>query len=413
MNQESATATQSVADDAPHFSIPPLLPVTQRILVPEIIGAILDALINIMGSNKNAAMIDRQLLKVAQCSRLFQEEAERRLYAYVKFTVGTSRAAKIAAVLRSRTARYLRVLHVMEYGDERSFRDNNMSTVAGLPFELMTGLKEMEVHFAYGPSAYIKKPLDERLFQILRRDLPENTLQVFRCARPLNRSSIRFLYRQRTLEELLIKLNAFEPNAAEVLVDRMDFPNLRMIVASPIEHPSLCWILQRSDIQYLTPLETFSIIPPWSSFSQQLITLDVAHCQALDPKIVKEIVSSSPHLRLLMLKLNHLWEEKNINVFDTLRRLANLEVLGLLPDPTTFNSYFNSIVGRVNDCEALQNLAIVVPRGGPNEYFGVEMTKSKRRGWTQKPTGAVDIISWKAEHVSRIEMSRKKASASA
>ncbi|KZS96805.1 hypothetical protein SISNIDRAFT_450548, partial [Sistotremastrum niveocremeum HHB9708] len=409
MDQDSATATQIAVDDASPFFSSVLTPASQRILVPELIGGFLDALMHQMGFNENVKLIDRELLKIAQCSRLFQEEAERRLYTSINFTVGTTRARDLATVMRARTAKYIvRYLKIFNYGAARGRGDTSIFSVAGIPFSLMTGLDGIEVHFAHARKGDDIAPYDDRLFQILDRDLQDNILKGFRCAHPLSRSCVPFLSRQRTLEVLQINLISIEPVPTEDVVNRATFPKLTTIIGSIIDSPSLSSIIERSAIQYFTPLHTFGLSPGWSSYSHQLITLDVAHCQALDPSTVEEVARCSPRLQLFMVKLDHQWEEKKINIFDRLTQLAHLEVVGILPEPSTFNDYFISTVGHIRACKGLRSLVIVVSTGETNQFCGIEMQRTVRKAWTQTTPGVIDIIGWKAKHVERIELSRKK-----
>lgn len=278
---------------------------------PEIVGVILDHYMEQLSSVKEK---DRELAKLARCSRILQAESERRLYSDLEILLGTPEAAKIANVLQSRAAKYVRALSIYGYGSDSSLRRGrsaSKSGVAALPFARMAGLKSLEVDVDSDEDPRVT-PIDPQLFQLLE-DLPENVLQEFTCRRHLHPSDLAFLGRQMSLKSLAIDfIVPRDGEAVELWTGERAFDNLLEFHTWGMADAA-CSLLRGSQIRFLTATHMWSLPREWTSFSSHLLVLDMTDC-LLSPGDLEAVVEGSPLLELLLFTVKEEWEVSEVGL---------------------------------------------------------------------------------------------------
>ncbi|KZS96817.1 hypothetical protein SISNIDRAFT_547538 [Sistotremastrum niveocremeum HHB9708] len=320
------------------------------------------------------------LARLARCSRALQVEAERRLYRNIKYYLGHPSAQEIAAVLRSRAARYVRYLHIKEYGPAlRRGRSSAKNGVAALPFNLMVGLERLKISF--DNDAAIGLPVNPELFLLLEKELPENILRRFSCRRHLHPSNLKFLDRQtNSIEHLMFRLL---PSSGDVDHSNDRKPFTKLIELHTMEMDDVIFsFMERATIRLLAVKTSFHMPPNWSSVSMNLWVLDLAFC-AIGPRTMQDLVVSSPGLRMLVFTVGHQWEELQVsvsisvlenqklirkglqvNVFEILVKFKHLQYVGLklaiptdnldpiVPPHWTFGKSLEAILMSKDECVA-------------------------------------------------------------
>ncbi|KZT33920.1 hypothetical protein SISSUDRAFT_1053595 [Sistotremastrum suecicum HHB10207 ss-3] len=252
------------------------------------------------------------LARFARCSRAFQEPAERRLYRNVEYSIGTLVAQKIAAVLRSRAAPYVRNLFIYGYGPAvRRGRSSSRHGVSALPFKSMVGLRRLQLSCAASDENDIGTLINPELFHLLETALPENTLLKFVCRRHLLPSNLKFLNRQSTIESLVFR---FLPLTGYVEPRNHRPPFTKLIELNTAKmNDAVMSLMEGTNIRSFGA-ESFFIHPNWSAASRSLCVLDLAFCH-IGPSVLPELIACSPGLRLLFFALGDQWLVDQANVF--------------------------------------------------------------------------------------------------
>ncbi|KZS96803.1 hypothetical protein SISNIDRAFT_482596 [Sistotremastrum niveocremeum HHB9708] len=374
----------------------------------EIIGMIMDEYV---AGESDVKTLSRTLGGLAQSSRLLQADAERRLYSVVKFVVGSPAAQKIASVLRSRTAKYVRTLEISNYGPALRRGRSTARNVSALPFSLMTVLRHLEVKFAPCELFEPGTDINCELFDLLRDQLPENILHSFVCRRALAASHLIFLDRHPNLKSLTLEnvYTAIQP--AEP--DAHDFARLSNVVEMSVtdvdETSQSYYFIKRSELRYLTFTRIFSIPRDWASHAMHLRVLDVMRI-TLDQSALERVVDCSPQLQLLLFTL---CDSPKTNPFDVLYRLERLEALVIM-EKNLFATYTCSVVPKDDDLrfKTLHTVLIMSKYSAAFEYCRATGVAHMTDESDVAVGGLLGFVSeWKAKQIRLIQNGHVEQSA--
>ncbi|KZS92206.1 hypothetical protein SISNIDRAFT_486740 [Sistotremastrum niveocremeum HHB9708] len=379
------------------------IPVTRKYnpsLPPEIVAMIVGDVVDEFDEGQESEEA-RQLCILARSSRQLQAEAERRLYQSVEFMVGEINAQKLAAILRSRTAGYVRTLMIGNYGAVRRRGRTASRAVSALPFSLMTGLRSLYLSIDHDIKLFITTDLDPEVFLLLDRDLPPNILRRFVCSLPLLPSFLQFLKRQTSIEFISSNFTFADTTAPDVVLSHATHPNLTEIQSLQLDRNVLS-IMDHTRIQKLRIFGSFHLPQNWASYAANLVRLD-AMTWPMDLQTLSKVVRCSPQLQVLIFAiLPGLEQEPAPLIFDLLGSLKKLKVCALVSVLT--GQIPRAMLKGCYKCEALESFVFVTKIAGYEMASkGIEpKTGVCDNDWIFARYDDFDLLEWALEQDDRI-----------
>ncbi|KZT36271.1 hypothetical protein SISSUDRAFT_1130478 [Sistotremastrum suecicum HHB10207 ss-3] len=323
----SGRQTRRAATAEPHLPIQPTLP-------PEIVEKIIvEALDTLVGRNE----MMKQLCLFACSSRVLQAQAERFIYRQLVFHVGQPESETIATMLRTRAARYVRQLNIMNYAHGPNSTSRSRSSpetgVSAIPFALMTNLEILEVNAKDDGQDHTCHNFDPELFVLLEKYLTHDCLLGFVCQLPLRPSNLRFLDKQTRIVTLSInprEVNGYyEP--ADLLTLSHGFPNLTTLQTKQMDW-GLATYISNAKLETLDVYDEIFISGRWESIGANLTKLDATFCE-LSPLTLSTLARDSPRLRLLTFFVGDKWLfGQDDDLFKVIQGFKNLLALSVIMD---------------------------------------------------------------------------------
>ncbi|KZS92205.1 hypothetical protein SISNIDRAFT_455959 [Sistotremastrum niveocremeum HHB9708] len=382
--------TSGVGEASPSLKSGPFIP-------PEIISMILDELLKEFTDVRDARP---QLCILARTSRLFQVEAERRLYERVLFNVGDPQAQKIATVLQSRAAGYVRYLGIEKYGVARRRGRTSDRAVSALPFARMTRLCSLYVASERDSKYKSIIEVDPELFLLLDRHLPPNILRQFANNLPIPPSYLRFLKRQSSLEDLCCTFQSRKAEGSDIPFDPSTHSKLVELQALDLDENILA-IMESTRIRKLRIFADFTIPKDWASYATHLVRLDVLDC-ALGPVQLSEVVRCCPQLQILEFTAAPHWIlVQDIGVFEILQSLPMLRACAI--KVSVFVGFIERVMKGLFRCELLEAVMIVIGQAGFELVRTGQKSGNFDMDWHSRETPRFDRATWTQRQDARID----------
>ncbi|KZS96790.1 hypothetical protein SISNIDRAFT_482583 [Sistotremastrum niveocremeum HHB9708] len=325
ISERQAKGAAVLAD--PHLPIQPTLP-------PEIVEKIIvEALDTLVGRNQ----MMRQLCLFACSSRVLQAQAERFIYRQLVFHVGQPESETIATMLRTRAARYVRQLNIMNYAhgptSPSRIRTLPETGVSAIPFALMTNLEILEVNAEDDGHDHTCHNVDPELFVLLQKHLTHECLLGFVCQLPLRPTDLRFLDKQTRIVTLSInprEVNGYyEP--ADLLTPSHGFPNLTILQIRQMDSAAAAYV-GKAKLENLNVFDQIYISGMWASIGSNLTKLNATFCE-IDPWMLSTLARESPRLRLLTFFVADMWLLRpDDHLFEIIEEFKNLLALCVIMD---------------------------------------------------------------------------------
>ncbi|KZT39518.1 hypothetical protein SISSUDRAFT_1118940 [Sistotremastrum suecicum HHB10207 ss-3] len=390
-------ATKKSGQRDPMVSQAAVVPRPGPFIPPEILSMILDELLDEFDDVRDERP---QLSILARTSRLLQVEAERRLYERVRFPVGEPEAQKIAAILQSRAAPYVRFLGIENYGVVRRRGRTTNRTVSALPFARMTNLSSLYVTFDSGVDFTFTDNVDPELFRLLDRDLAPNILQTFANSLPVPPSYLHFLERQPCLECISSNYNLEKLEESELAFSPATHPYLVELEGSSLDEKMLA-LMHRNRIRRLRIFVNFMLPENWALYTTHLVRLDVLTCQ-LGPVKLCEVVRCCPRLQILEFTVAPQWNFlTDMDIFDILRLLPELRVCAITL--AFFDDFFERMIYACSKCEKLESFLVVVGVLAFELLSTGQKTGDLDKDWEHRRLQDFDVTIWTGWQDARIE----------